>query len=97
MITRMIAVTVPREKAAEAAQMWKQHCAPLMIQQPGCKGEEFLQNRDNPRELISVQNWENPEAIEKYRSSPAHQEILRYTRGLMSVSKVEVKNYEVIG
>jgi heme-degrading monooxygenase HmoA len=97
MITRMIIVTVPREKAAEAEQIWKQHCAPLMIQQPGCKNEEFLRNRDNSGELISLQSWENPEAIEKYRASAAHQEILKHTRGLMGVSKVEVKNYEVVG
>ena len=97
MITRMIIVTVPQEKAAEAGRVWKQGCAPLMIQQPGCLSEEFLRNRENPGELISLQNWESQEAIEKYRASDAHQEILQHTRGLMGVSKVEVKNYEVIG
>lgn len=97
MIRRMIIVTVPAEKTAEAERLWKQECAPLMIRQPGCVSEEFLRNRDNKGELISLQEWESQEAIEKYRSSPAHQEILKHTRGLMGVSKVEVKNYEVVG
>ena len=97
MITRMIIVTVPAEKAAEAERLWKQECAPLMIQQPGCVSEEFLRNRENKGELISLQEWENQEAVEKYRASAAHQEILKHTRGLMGVSKVEVKNYDVIG
>ncbi|MBI2816823.1 MAG: antibiotic biosynthesis monooxygenase [Acidobacteria bacterium] len=96
MITRMIIVTVPVEKIAEAERLWKQECAPLMIQQEGCVSEELLRNRDNKGELISVQQWESQDAIDKYRSSPAHQEILKHTRGLMGVSKVEVKNYEVV-
>ena len=36
MITRMIIVTVPRDKASEAERIWKTECAPVMIQQPGC-------------------------------------------------------------
>ncbi len=97
MITRMVIVTVPVEKAAEAERLWKQECAALMIQQPGCVSEELLRNRDNKGEMISVQQWQSQEAIDKYRASPAHQEILKHTRGLMGVSKVEVKNYEVVG
>ena len=68
-----------------------------MIQQPGCKSEEFLRSRDNPGEMISLQTWQDQQSIDLYRASPAHQEILGHTRGLMSVSKVEVKNYEVAG
>lgn len=97
MIMRMIIVTVPLEKVGDAERMWKQECAPLMIQQPGCFSEEFLRNLANKGELISLQKWESAAAIEKYRASPAHQEILKHTRGLMGVSKVEVKNYEVAG
>ncbi len=97
MITRMIIVTVPQEKATEAERIWKQGCAPLMIQQPGCLSEEFLRSREKPGELISLQKWESQEAIEMYRASDDHQEILKHTRGLMGVSKVEIKNYDVIG
>ena len=97
MLRRMIVVTVPPEKAAEAERLWKQGCAPLLIQQPGCVNEEFLRSVDNPGEIISLQTWESQAAIDRYRKSEAHQEILRHTRGLMGVSKVEVKTYEIIG
>jgi heme-degrading monooxygenase HmoA len=97
MITRMIVVTVPADKAEDAERIWKKECAPLMIQQPGCVSEEFLRNRGNRGEFISLQQWESADAIEKYRASPAHQEIKKHTRGLMGVSNVEVKNFDVIG
>ena len=97
MLKRMIIVTVPVEKATEAERLWKQGCAPLMIQQRGCMSEEFLRNVKNPGEIISLQTWESQAAIDQYRKSPAHDEILRHTRSLMGVSKVEVVTYEVIG
>ena len=96
MITRMIIVTVPPDRAAEAQAMWKESCAPIMIKQPGCASEQFLRNADSPGEMISVQVWEDKKSIEAYRAGPAHQEILRHTRSLMGVSKVEVKNYEIV-
>ena len=97
MITRMIIVTVPREQTAEAERIWKHECAPIMIQQQGCLSEQFLRNLDNPGELISLQTWQDRKTIDQYRAGPGHQEILKHTRGLMGVSKVEVKNYEVVG
>src|ERR1700692_2169525 len=96
MISRMIIVTVRAEKTAEAERMWKDECAPLMIKQNGCVSEEFLRNREQKGELISLQKWESQKASDKYRASAAHQEILKHTRGMMGVSKVEVKNYEVL-
>ena len=97
MISRMIIVTVPKEKAAEAERIWKMECAPVMIQQPGCLSEQFMRSRDNPGEMISLQSWQDQDSIDRYRSGSGHQEILKHTRGLMGVSKVEVKNYEVVG
>jgi heme-degrading monooxygenase HmoA len=97
MITRMIFVTVPKDKVAEAERMWKQECAPLMIKSSGCKSEEFLRNRDNPGEMISLSTWESQAAIEKYRDSEAHKKIQQHTRSLMGVAKVDVKSYEVVG
>jgi heme-degrading monooxygenase HmoA len=97
MITRMILVTVPKDKIAEAERMWKQECAPLMIKSPGCKSEEFLRSKENPGELISLSTWENQAAIDKYRDSEAHHKIQEHTRGLMGVAKVAVKTYEVAG
>jgi quinol monooxygenase YgiN len=97
MIIRMIIVTVPSEKAAEAERIWKVGCAPVMIQQPGCLSEQLLRSSDNPGEIISLQSWRDQKSVDLYRAGPGHQEILRHTRGLMGVSNVEVKNYEVIG
>jgi quinol monooxygenase YgiN len=96
-ITRMIIVTVPNDKAAEAERLWKEECAPLMIKQAGCLSEEFLRGREKPGEFISLSTWENQQAIDKYRTSPAHQQIQQHTRALMGVSKVEVKTYDVVG
>lgn len=97
MITRMILVNVPKERAAEAERMWKQECAPLMIKQPGCLSEQFLRGREDPGEFISISTWENQDAIDKYRASEAHQAIQKHTRALMNVAKVAVKTYEVMG
>jgi heme-degrading monooxygenase HmoA len=97
MITRMIFVRVPPDKSAEAERLWKEDCAPLMIKHPGCVTEQFLRGRDNPGEFISLSTWENQAAIDRYRDSAEHHEIQKHTRGLMGVSKVEVKSYEVVG
>ena len=97
MITRMILVNVPADKAAEAERLWKQECAPLMIKQPGCLTEQLLRGREDTGEFISLATWENQEAIDRYRQSSEHKEIQRHTRGLMGVAKVQVKTYEVVG
>jgi heme-degrading monooxygenase HmoA len=97
MITRMILVKVPAEKAAEAERLWQQDCGPLMLKQPGCVSEQFLRGRENPGEFISLATWENQTAIDRYRSSDAHKAIQQHTRALMNVAKVEVKTYEVVG
>lgn len=97
MITRMILVKVPADRAAEAERLWKEECAPLMIQQSGCVSEEFLRCRENPGEFISLSTWNDQLAIDLYRSSAAHKHIQEHTRGLMNVAKVEVKSYEVAG
>jgi heme-degrading monooxygenase HmoA len=96
MITRMIQVKVPPEKAAEAERLWQQDCGPLLIKQPGCLDERFLRARENPGEFISLSSWENLQAIDRYRSSEAHKTIQQHSRALMNVAKVEVKTYEVI-
>ena len=97
MITRMIYVNVPQDKSAEAERLWKEECAPLMIKQPGCVSEQFLRGRENSGEFISLSVWEDQAAIDRYRASADHKEIQRHTRGLMGVSKVDVKTYDVVG
>jgi heme-degrading monooxygenase HmoA len=93
----MIYVRVPRDKAGEAERLWKEDCAPLMIKAPGCVTEQFLRGCDDQGEFISLSTWEDQAAIDRYRQSPEHDEIQKHTRGLMGVSKVEVKTYEVVG
>jgi len=97
MITRMILVTVPKEKSAEAERLWKNECAPLMIKQPGCMSEELLRGRENPGEFISLSTWQDQAAIDRYRGSDAHKEIQKHARALANVAKVEVKSYEIAG
>ena len=97
MITRMILVNVPKQKAAEAERLWKQECAPLTIKQPGCLSEQFLRGRENPGEFISVSTWEDQAAIDKYRASEAHKAVQQHSRALMNLAKVEVNTSEVMG
>jgi quinol monooxygenase YgiN len=96
-IARLIYVSVPAEQLAEAERLWKQECAPLMIQQPGCLSEELLKCLDAPGEYISYSEWQDQAAIDAYLASPAHEEIRRHTRGLQSGQRPVVKRYEVAG
>lgn len=84
------------EQTAEAERIWKEDCAPLMIQQPGCLSEELLKCLDEPGEYISYSEWQDDESIDRYRESPAHEEIVRHTRGLTGARAV-TKRYEVAG
>jgi quinol monooxygenase YgiN len=93
-IIRLIFVNVNQNEAQSAQQIWKHHCAPLMIQQPGCLSEKLLVCTDNPGELISYSEWENEESIERYRDSQAHEEIKNHTRTLAG-GRPTVKKYEL--
>ena len=57
-IVRLIFVTVKPDQVNDAISLWKNHCAPLMIQQPGCLSEELLECTDAPGEFISDRKWE---------------------------------------
>lgn len=93
-IVRLIYVTVKPDQIEQAVDLWKNHCAPLMIQQPGCLSEKLLQCVDAPGEFISYSEWDTEENIDKYRSSQAHTEIQRHARGLQG-GRATVKRYEV--
>jgi quinol monooxygenase YgiN len=95
-IARLIYVTVNEDQMKEAERLWKQECAPLMIQQSGCLSEELLKCIDAPGEYISYSEWADQESIDKYLASPAHEEIRRHTRGLQGGRPI-VKRYEVAG
>ena len=96
MIMRMILVNVPADRTAEAERMWKNECAPLMIQHPGCISEQLLRGRENSGEFISVSTWEDQFSIDRYRASDAHKTLQQHTRALMSDAKVEVKTYDLV-
>lgn len=93
-IVRLIYVTVKPDQVDQAVDLWKNHCAPLMIQQPGCLSEKLLQCVDAAGEFISYSEWDTQENIDKYRSSQAHAEIQRHARGLQG-GRATVKRYEV--
>ena len=48
-VVRLIVVKVNPAQAKEAENIWKQHCAPLMIKEPGCVSEKLLRCTDEPR------------------------------------------------
>ena len=94
-IVRMIYVTVPNDKVKQAVELWKNHCAPLMIQQPGCLSEKLLECTDDATgEFISYSEWQDQGSIDKYRKSEAHAEIQKHSRGLQG-GRATVKRYEV--
>ena len=93
-IVRLIYVSVKGDQAKQAVDLWKNHCAPLMIKQPGCLSEKLLECVDTPGEFISYSEWDNQASIDKYRTSDAHVEIQKHARGLQG-GQASVKRYEV--
>ena len=96
MIVRMIVAKVPVDQAETARAVWKQHCAPLMIEVSGCVSEQLLSSVDDPGELISMATWESQEAIDAYRTSKEHDEIQKRTRELLSGARATVRTYELV-
>jgi heme-degrading monooxygenase HmoA len=80
-IIRLIHIRLDPSETENALGVWKTECAPLMIRQKGCMSEKLLRCKDEP-EFISYSEWESEAAIEAYRNSPAHQEIVRHARAL---------------
>ena len=93
-IVRLIYVTVKNDQIKQAIDLWKNHCAPLMIKQPGCLSEKLLECVDAPGEFISSSEWDSQDNIDKYRKSEAHAEIQKHARGLQG-GQATVKRYEV--
>lgn len=91
---RLIFVTVKSDQVKEAISLWKNHCAPLMIKQPGCLSEKLLECVDAPGEFISYSEWDSQANIDKYRNSEAHTEIQKHARGLQG-GRATVKRYEI--
>ena len=93
-IVRLISVSVKPDQVSNAVKLWKEHCAPLMIKQPGCLSEKLLECVDAPGEFISYSEWDTQASIDKYRSSDAHAEVQKHARGLQG-GQATVKRYEV--
>jgi quinol monooxygenase YgiN len=93
-IVRLIFVTVKPDQGQQAVDLWKNHCAPLMIKQPGCLSEKLLECVDAPDEFISYSEWDSQASIDKYRGSEAHTEIQKHARGLQG-GQATVKRYEI--
>jgi heme-degrading monooxygenase HmoA len=93
-IIRLIHIKIDPSESENAVRVWKTECAPLMIQQKGCVSEKLLRCKDAP-EFISYSEWESQAAIEAYRNSQAHKEIVRHARALKG-AKAEVKLYELV-
>jgi heme-degrading monooxygenase HmoA len=93
-IIRLIHIKIDPSEIEKATRIWKTECASLMIRQKGCVSEKLLRCRDAP-EFISYSEWDSDAAIEAYRNSDAHKEIVRHTRGLKG-AKAEVKLYELV-
>jgi heme-degrading monooxygenase HmoA len=94
-IVRLIFVRVVPQEAKNAEQIWKESCAPLMIQQPGCFSEKLLRSTDDPGEFISYSEWKDQQSIDAYRVSEAHEEIKKHARHLHG-DRPSVKRYEVV-
>lgn len=94
-IVRLIFVKVTANEAEKAERIWKDHCAPLMIQQPGCLSEKLLHSTDEPGEFISYSEWQDQESIDTYRVSQAHEEIKQHARHLHG-ERPSVKRYAVV-
>jgi quinol monooxygenase YgiN len=94
-IVRLIFVRVVSGEAKNAEQIWKESCAPLMIQQPGCLSEKLLRSNDEPGEFISYSEWEDQQSIDAYRISEAHEEIKKHARHLHG-DRPSVKRYEIV-
>lgn len=93
-IVRLIYVTVKPDQVMAAVSLWKDHCAPLMIKEPGCLSEKLLECVDAPGEFISYSEWNSQASIDRYRTSEAHEEIQRHSRALQG-GQATVKRYEV--
>jgi heme-degrading monooxygenase HmoA len=93
-IIRLIHIQIDPSEIEQAMQVWKEECAPLMIQQKGCISEKLLRCRE-AHEMISYSEWDSEADVAAYLDSEAHKEIVRHTRGLKG-AKAEVKHYDLV-
>ena len=93
-IIRLIHITIDPSETANALQVWKKECAPLMIQQKGFISEKLLRCRDT-HELISYSEWATETDNAASLDSAAHKESVHHARSLKG-SKAMVKLYDLV-
>ena len=96
-VARLIYVQVDPSQTQEAERVWKEDCAPLMIQQDGCLSEELLKCKDAPGEYISYAEWRDQDAIRRYEASDAHHKIDEHAKRIKVTAAPVTKHYEVAG
>jgi heme-degrading monooxygenase HmoA len=94
-VIRLIYVSVEPDQGEEAESIWRNQCAPLMIQQKGCLSERLFKCIGTPGEYVSYSEWDTVESIDNYRTGPTHEEIKNHTKN-MKGSRPVVKTYEVV-
>ena len=94
-VIRLIHVNVDPSQSAQAERIWREDCAPLMIQQKGCRSEQLLKCDDAPGEYISYSEWDSQADIDAYRDSEAHKQIQNHSRALQG-AKAVVKRYQIV-
>ena len=94
-VVRLIHVNVDPGQPADVEKIWKNDCAPLMIQQKGCRSEQLLKCDDAPGEYISYSEWESQADIDAYRDSDAHKRIQDHSRNLQG-AQATVKRYQLV-
>lgn len=94
-VIRLIFCRFPADQCEKAVRNWKESCAPLMIQQPGCLSEELMRRTDDPGEFISYSEWDNEDSIRKYLASDAHKEIKRRNRNIDGAD-VTIRHYALV-
>ncbi|MDX1483965.1 MAG: antibiotic biosynthesis monooxygenase family protein [Alphaproteobacteria bacterium] len=94
-IGRVILMNVAQGKAEDAERIWKEQCAPLMIDQAGCRLEKLMRSLDRPELFISYSEWDSMEAINAYRESTAHETIQKEVRALQGARAV-VWAYQIL-
>jgi heme-degrading monooxygenase HmoA len=97
MVTRMITIHVPQDKANDAERTWKHELGPLVARQNGCLSHLLLRSREVPNKFVSISNWASKHAVDQFVQGDAREEIKNYTRSVLGATDVAVELYEAFG
>src|ERR1051326_3349645 len=97
MITRMVTIHVPPDKAGDAERTWKQELGPLVARQTGCLSHLLLRSREVPNKFVSISNWASKHAVDQFVQGEEREEIKNFTRAVLGATDVAVELYEAFG